>query len=64
MRFAKILRFGKTRTNVGVDVYNVFNSNTATSYEAICDPTNAAAWFQPTAVVQPRFVRVNVQFDF
>jgi hypothetical protein len=64
MRFAKILRFGKTRTNVGVDLYNVFNANTATTYEAIYDPTNAAAWFQPTAVVQPRFVRFNVQFDF
>lgn len=46
------------------DLYNVFNSNTATTYEAIYDPTNAAAWFQPTAVVQPRFVRFNVQFDF
>ena len=58
-RFAKILRLGKTRANVGVDLYNVFNSNTAATCEAIYDPTNAAAWFQPTAVVQPRFVRFN-----
>lgn len=64
MRFAKILRFGRTRTNVGVDLYNVFNSNTPTAYEAVYDPANAEAWFQPTAVVQPRFVRFNVQFDF
>ena len=64
LRFAKILRLGKTRTNVGIDLYNVFNSNTATTYEAVYDPTNANAWFQPTAVVQPRFVRVNAQFDF
>jgi hypothetical protein len=64
MRFAKILRFGRTRTNVGVDLYNLFNSNTATTYEAIYDPANADAWFQPTAVVQPRFVRFNVQVDF
>jgi hypothetical protein len=39
-RFAKILRLGKTRTNVGVDPYNVFNSNTATTCEAIYDPAN------------------------
>jgi hypothetical protein len=64
MRFAKVLRFGATRTNVGVDLYNVFNSNTPTSYEAVYDPANADAWFRPTAVVQPRFVRFNVQFDF
>jgi hypothetical protein len=64
MRFAKNLRFGKTRTNVGIDLYNLFNSNTATTYEAVYDPTNANAWFQPTAVVQPRFVRFNAQFDF
>ena len=64
MRFGKILKFGRTRTNVGVDLYNIANSNTATAYEAVYDPTNAAAWFRPTAVVQPRFVRFNVQFDF
>lgn len=64
MRFAKVLRIGRTRTNVGVDLYNVFNSNTPTAYEAIYDPTNADDWFQPTSIVQPRFVRFNVQFDF
>ena len=26
LRLAKILRFGRTRTNVGLDVYNVFNA--------------------------------------
>ena len=26
MRFAKILRFGRTRTDVGVDLYNLLNS--------------------------------------
>jgi hypothetical protein len=65
MRFAKILRFGKTRTNVGLDLYNLFNANTATMYETVYDPaTNGARWMQPTAVLLPRFVRVNMQFDF
>ena len=31
-RFAKILRFGGTRTNVGLDLYNVFNANTGTAF--------------------------------
>jgi len=65
MRFAKVLRFGKTRTNVGLDVYNLFNSNTATTYETVYDPaTNGARWMQPTAVLLPRFMRFNVQVDF
>ena len=29
MRFAKVLRFGKTKANVGLDVYNLFNSQHA-----------------------------------
>jgi hypothetical protein len=65
MRFAKVLRFGTTRTNVGLDLYNLFNSNTPTTYETVYDPaTNGARWMQPTAVLLPRFMRVNVQFDF
>jgi hypothetical protein len=38
MRFAKVLRFGSTRTNVGLDVYNLLNSNTPTTYETVYDP--------------------------
>jgi hypothetical protein len=65
MRFAKVLRFGKTRTNVGMDLYNLFNANTPTTYETVYDPaTNGARWMQPTAVLLPRFMRFNVQFDF
>ena len=65
MRFAKVLRFGKTKTNVGLDVYNLFNSNTPTTYETVYDPaTNGAKWMTPTAVLLSRFMRFNVQVDF
>jgi hypothetical protein len=65
MRFAKVLRFGRSRANVGLDLYNLLNVNTPTTYETVYDPaTNGARWMQPTAVLLPRFVRVNVQFDF
>jgi len=50
---------------VGIDLYNLFNSNTPTTYETVYDPaTNGARWMQPTAVLLPRFMRFNVQFDF
>ena len=65
MRFAKVLRFGKTKANVGLDLYNLFNANTPTTYETVYDPaTNGARWMQPTAVLLPRFMRFNVQVDF
>ncbi len=65
MRFAKVLRFGRYRANVGMDVYNLTNSNTATTYETVYDPaTNGARWMQPTGVLSPRFARFNVQVDF
>ena len=65
MRFTKILRFGGKRTNIGVDLYNMFNSNMATAFEAVYEPVpGGGEWLQPTSVLQPRFVRFNVQFDF
>jgi hypothetical protein len=65
MRIAKVLRFRKTKANVGLDVYNLFNANTPTTYETVYDPaTNGAKWMTPTAVLLSRFMRFNVQFDF
>jgi hypothetical protein len=65
MRFAKIVRVKHTRANVGIDVYNLTNANTGTTFESTYDPaSNGLRWLRPTAVLQPRFVRFNVQFDF
>jgi hypothetical protein len=65
MRFAKVLRFGRYKANVGMDVYNLANVNTPTAYETVYDPaTNGARWLQPTTVLLPRFMRFNVQVDF
>jgi hypothetical protein len=65
MRFAKIIHVRRTRANIGIDLYNLMNSNTGTAFEATYDPaTNGLRWLRPTTVVQPRFVRFNVQLDF
>ena len=63
MRFAKILRFGSTRTNVGIDLFNVFNQNTGTAYNQAFG-LDGATWLRPTAILNPRFLRFNVTFDF
>jgi hypothetical protein len=63
MRFAKTLRFGARRADIGLDLYNLFNGNTATGYDNGFG-TDGATWLRPTAVLNPRFVRFNVTFDF
>jgi len=42
------------------------NANTPTTYEAAYAFGNAVdnRWFNPTGVVNPRFMRLSVQFDF
>ena len=59
-RFAKVLQFGSTRTNVGIDLYNLFNANTGTAFDQSYGPN----WLRPTTIMNPRFLRFNVTFDF
>ena len=65
MRFAKILRFGRTRSTVGIDLYNLLNDNTGTAFNQTFDPlTNGSTWLRPTTILNPRFLRFNVTMDF
>ena len=65
MRFAKIFRFGGRRTDVGIDLYNLFNSNVTTSYQQTYElRTNGAAWLTPTAIAAPRLARLHVTLNF
>ena len=47
LRVAKILRFGRTRTNVGLDLYNVFNSSAVLNYNQTFVPDGS--WLQADA---------------
>jgi hypothetical protein len=65
MRFAKILRFAGRRADVGVDLYNLFNSNVTTAYQQTYEyVTNGAAWLRPTAIAAPRLARFHVTLNF
>jgi hypothetical protein len=63
LRFAKILRFGRTRTNVGFDVYNVTNAAPVLTYNQTF-VLNNDAWLRPNSVLQARFVKFSAQIDF
>ena len=62
MRIAKILRFRGYRTQIGVDIYNVVNTDVVTAYNNGYSPTGA--WLTPTAILPARYARFNLQFDF
>ena len=47
LRLAKNIRIGRVRTNVGVDIYNVFNSAPVLTYNQAFVPasaTSAGSW--------------------
>jgi hypothetical protein len=66
-RFAKILRFGRARYNVGIDIINATNSDAILTYNQSYNPNPATPgqrWLAPTSVLTPRFVKVGAQIDF
>ena len=63
LRFAKILRFGRTRTNVGFDISNVTNAAPILAYNQTFVLTNTS-WLRPNSVLQGRYVKFSAQVDF
>jgi hypothetical protein len=67
MRFAKIIRFRGTRSDIGVDVLNLTNANYATAWDNTYQLGQAipgGTWGNPTAIYTPRFVRLNLTVGF
>ena len=67
LRFAKVLRFGRTRNTIGVDFYNITNSAAVLTYNQSFNPaatTGSQAWQAPLSVLTPRFMKIGVQIDF
>ena len=67
LRFGKILRYGRTKTLVAVDIFNVTNSNTTDVYQTAYSPTllsPAATYLNPLSITSARFARFSVTIDF
>jgi hypothetical protein len=69
MRFAKILRHGRTRADIGIDLNNLLNTNYATGFATtyIYNTDNTprpSGWGTPTSIYNPRFVRLNFTVNF
>ena len=63
MRFGKGLTFGnRTRANIAVDVMNLSNANTPTSYQQ--NYGDGRQYLQPLTILNPRLARFNVTVEF
>ena len=59
---AKVLKFGRTRSNVGVDIYNLLNANPVLTYNQAFSP--GGRWLVPTSVMSARFAKISASIDF
>jgi hypothetical protein len=69
MRIAKVLRFGRTRSNIGIDLNNLLNTNYPTGYTttytySVNNSAQGGTWGAPTSIYAPRFVRINYTVEF
>jgi hypothetical protein len=58
-RVGKVLRFGRSRAALNVDLFNALNANPVLS-----ENPNYATFRQPLSVLNPRLVKFSAQFDF
>jgi hypothetical protein len=61
-RVAKILKFGKTRTMAGIDLYNALNSSAVLTYNNSFIP--GGTWLQPITFVTGRLVKFSAEITF
>lgn len=60
VRVTKLVRFGAGRLKGMFDIYNVLNNNTTLAVNT----TYGLRWFQPTAIVGGRLLKLSAQIDF
>ena len=61
-RFAKLLRYGATRTMVSVDLYNTLNSNPVLTYNNTFVP--GGTWLQANSILTGRLARISAEFSW
>jgi hypothetical protein len=59
LKFSKRLSYGRSRATVSMDLFNALNVNTV-----LTENQSYAVWRTPLSILQARFVKFGVQFDF
>ena len=60
IRFSKLLRFGRTRSTLSMDLANALNAN----YSQAITQAYGPRWTYPVSIMDGRLVKLSAQFDF
>ena len=60
-RVGKILKYGRSRTLIALDVYNTLNSSAVLTYNSTYVPNGS--WLQPQTILTPRFFKLTAEID-
>ena len=59
------MRYGRTRTNIAVDLFNIFNANPVLTYnQSVPSLIGGAAYLSPTSALSARLAKLTVQVDW
>jgi hypothetical protein len=61
-RVGKSLTFGRTRTVLGLEIYNALNSSAVLTYNNAFVP--GGPWLQPLTILTPRFFKITTELLF
>jgi hypothetical protein len=62
VRVAKILKYGRSRTMIALDIYNALNSSAVLTYNTTFVPSGT--WLQPITILTPRFFKITAEVEF
>jgi len=62
VRAAKLLKAGRSRSVVALEIYNALNSSAALAYNTSF--VRGGAWPQPLTILTPRFLKLSAEIDF
>ena len=62
LRATKVLRFSRTRVQVGIDLYNALNSSAIQQFNQTF--IAGGNWLTPTLILPARFAKLTAQVDF
>jgi hypothetical protein len=61
-RVAKVLKYGRTRTMIGIDLYNALNSSAVLTYNNAFVPNGT--WLQPQTILTARLLKFTGEITF
>jgi len=58
---AKVLKYGRSRTRIALEAYNLLNSSAVLTYNNTFVP--GGTWLQPLTVLTPRFFKITAEIE-